>query len=64
MTWLLLSLVWLFSSFAFTLGWAAGMRPDRRYCPNCSGPGRQPSRALPDHVHIWTVIDGHRRAIP
>ncbi len=61
MNWLLLAVVWLLASMAFTLGWAAAMRPGRRYCRNCHDPGRYHPGVLPDHVHVWTVIDGQSR---
>lgn len=62
MNWLLLALVWLFASLAFSLGWAAVMRAERRYCANCSRPGQPHPCGIPGHAHVWSV-DPQRRIV-
>lgn len=64
MNWLLLGLVWLAASLAFSLGWAAVMRAERRYCVYCSDPhhAHQPHPGA-DHVHVWNVTR-QRRIVP
>ncbi len=67
MNWLLLALGWLGVSVVFSLGWAAVMAAERRYCANCRAhqphqprqsqqPGeyRQPHPANDHaHSHVW-----------
>ncbi len=60
MNWLLLALVWLAASLAFSLGWAAVMAAERRYCANCSHPGASHHHATHEHAHAWNAA---RRAV-
>ncbi len=60
MNWVLLALVWLAASLAFSLGWAAVMSAERRYCDSCSHLHHSQHGAVCDHAHVWSL---RRRAV-
>ncbi len=55
MNWFLMGLVWLGASLAFSLGWAAVMAAERRYCEYCSHVHQLGSGNVPDHAHVWSL---------